>query len=302
MPVADRNRADFNFAGGVAFCHKHFGGHIDGHFGEHVGGFDYTIAMPVMSAPHNLSRIDALLRRANAPCAGRVEWFEQIDSTNNWLMKQDDIHARICIADEQTAGRGRRGRSWQAARATAILMSLGWSLGTTNGADAGGLSLVSGLAIVAALRDVGIDSIGLKWPNDIIAVERGEKLGGVLCELHRNRCIVGWGINFSTAAEMERRIDLISLGCTADRDELAAGLAIAHCDYLRRFCAHGFAQFVDEWNALNVHRDVAVSVHSPHDNYHGIARGVDDDGALLVDVGGNGKRRVVGGEISVRAV
>ena len=251
---------------------------------------------------HNLERIDALLRAAGVVCAGKVAWFGEIDSTNSWLMQQRSVHGRVCLAELQTAGRGRRGRSWRAPRSSSVLLSLDWRLAGSAAAWAG-LSLVSGLAVVAGLGRVGVDSVGLKWPNDVIA--RGRKLGGVLTELSGGRCVVGMGINVALpppdpALVVPAWIDLKTLGHDVDRDALAAALMVSHCDYLRRFCDHGFAAFVAEWNDLNVHRDRPVSVESPTESFQGIVRGVDAGGALLIDRDGV-RRRMVSGEVSLRA-
>ncbi len=262
---------------------------------------------------HNPARIDALLQRAGVVCAGRVHWFGEIGSTNSWLMEQRDVHGRVCIAEWQTAGRGRRGRSWRAPWGSSVLLSIGWRLGDAAAAAATGLSLVSGLAIVDALRRAGVDSVGLKWPNDLIA--RGQKLGGVLTELRGANCVVGMGINVTLplveAAAAGERIDLQSLICDRDsdrdridRDGLAAALIISHCRYLRRFCKGGFAQFVAEWNALNVHAGRAVSVELPAgpaaESFSGIVRGVDRHGALIVEQDG-ARRRIISSEASIRA-
>lgn len=250
---------------------------------------------------HHLERINALLARAGVAAAGRVSWFGEIDSTNTWLMRQAEVHARVCLAEWQSAGRGRRGRSWRATRSAAVLLSIGWDLGNANAA---GLSLVSGLAVVAALRRSGLHSAGLKWPNDVM-VRNGEiesKLGGVLTELRGTRCVVGVGINVKMPAAdaTAGRADLQSLGYAADRDQLAADLIIAHCRHLQRFRRLGLAPFVDEWNQLHIHRNRAVSVRLPGELLHGIARGIDRHGALIIDQDG-GRRRIISGQASVRA-
>lgn len=251
---------------------------------------------------HNPERINALLRQAGAVSAGKVDWFGEIGSTNSWLMAQRDIHGRVCLAELQTAGRGRRGRSWQAPRSSSVLLSMGWCLGD---AAATGLSLVSGLAIVDGLRRAGVDSVGLKWPNDVMA--RGKKLGGVLTELSGARCVVGMGINVTMPPpprDQDRpapdRVDLQSLGHDIDRDVLAAALIVSHCRYLWRVCGGGFAQFVEEWNGLNVHRDQPVTVELPSASFDGIVRGIDPGGALIIDQNGV-RRRVISGEARVRA-
>lgn len=270
--------------------------------------------------PHDADKIDALLARAGAPAAGRVAWFERIDSTNTWLMNQPDAHARVCIAEWQSAGRGRRGRVWRAPAGRAVLLSIGWNLA---GAAATGLSLVSGVAALSALRELGVESARLKWPNDILA--GGGKLGGILTELNGARCVIGMGVNVAAAEASPEaspepaaeaspepspesphdppRIDLRALGFDIDRDQLAAALIAAHCDYLRRFCAAGLAAFVGEWNAAHAYRGraVAVQLPGPGESFYGIARGIDADGALIVDADG-GRRRIISGEARVRAV
>lgn len=255
-----------------------------------------------------------MLQRARVPCAGRVSWFEQIDSTNRWLLEQPDLHACVCLTEWQTAGRGSRGRSWQAAPSSSVLLSIGWHFAAT-----AGLSLVSGLAVVNALGRVGVQSVGLKWPNDIIAGERNprgsvangvslgaQKLGGVLTELKGTRGVVGMGINvtmLAVAASSARdgRVNLAALGHTIDRDLLAAELIISHCDYLQRFCEGGFGQFIAEWNELNVYRDQRVSVALPDEAFGGVVQGVDGSGALIIDQDGV-QRRVISGQATVRAL
>ena len=256
---------------------------------------------------HSPEQIDALLQQAGVASAGKVHWFAEIDSTNSWLMKQRNIHAKVCLTEWQSAGRGRRGKSWRAPRSSAVLLSIGWNLGD---ATATGLSLVSGLAIVDGLRRIGVDALGLKWPNDLMA--RGKKLGGVLTELSGANAVVGMGINVSIPPSASERIagertDLRALGHAIDRDRLAAALIISHCRYLRRFCERGFAQFVGEWNALNSHGNRAVSVRLPSESFTGIVRGIDAGGALIVEQDGGGggaplRRRIISSEASVRAL
>jgi len=314
---------------------------------------------------HDLEKINALLTRAGAVAAGRVDWFAVIDSTNTWLLRQPDAHARVCIAEWQSAGRGRRGRVWSAPASGAVLLSVGWRMPSAAG---GGLSLVSGLAALDALRKLGVDCIGLKWPNDVVAVadsgdgggdgggDTGDgaattvigKLGGILTELNGDRGVIGMGINVAAATSPTpalspsptpsptpspsptsspspspspsptpslsptpspspesphelSRIDLHSLGFRLDRDRLAAELIISHCDYLRRFCAAGLPAFVDEWNAAHAYRDRSVTVKLPAESLQGVARGIDVDGALLIDCTG-ARRRVFSGEATLRAV
>ncbi|MGR3985204.1 MAG: biotin--[acetyl-CoA-carboxylase] ligase [Gammaproteobacteria bacterium] len=159
------------------------------------------------------------------------------------------------------------------------------------------MSLLSGLAAVAALRRAGVKGIGLKWPNDLIAA--GKKLGGVLTELRGGDCVIGIGLNVIMPPMAREWTSLQALGYEIDRDSLAAALIISHCRFLRRFCSGGFAQFAGAWRRLDVHRGRAVSVQSPRERFDGIARGIDERGALLIEQHG-AVRRVISGEVSLR--
>lgn len=249
---------------------------------------------------HNPKRIDALLRRAGAECAGKVHWFAEIDSTNSWLMAHRE-HAAVCIAEWQSAGRGRRGKAWRAPPSGAVLLSIGWELG---GVPAAGLSLLGGLAGVEGLWRAGVPGVGVKWPNDLVTHSR--KLGGVLTELRGGYAVIGMGVNVATpprelAATLQT--DLQLLGYNIDRDLLAAEIIIALCGYLREFCARGgFAPFVEEWNALNIHNRDIVIVQLPNETFTGIVTGVDESGALFIDSGDSGgTRRIFSSEARIRA-
>lgn len=258
---------------------------------------------------HNVQRINEILRGAGVVCAGRVHWFARVDSTNSWLLRQGEVHGRVCITEAQSAGRGSRGRIWRAWRG-AVLVSIGWRLEGEGGVavPASGLSLVSGLAVVEAVRKTGGGGgaeggtegfgVGLKWPNDLLAQNcgeglRGKKVGGILVELKEGNAVIGVGLNVCPPMDAEAGIaeeagawaDLQSLGYGGGdgyRDALVANLLIAHCDYLQRFCATGFGQFVGEWNALNVQQGMAVSVTLGDEVMRGVVEGVDAEGALLL--------------------
>ena len=104
----------------------------------------------------------------------QIEVFETIGSTNTYLLGLDGVANRVCLAKRQTAGRGRRGRTWQSRASGSVLMSMGWEF---NGQDLSGLSLVCGLASVWALREFGLAGVALKWPNDLLVNEK--KLAGI---------------------------------------------------------------------------------------------------------------------------
>lgn len=136
-----------------------------------------------------------------APCIDqfnlRLELFSSIDSTNSYLLRHSDLAGRICVAELQTQGRGRRGRAWVSPYAQNVYLSIGW------GFDGGvavieGLSLAVGVAIAHALQKQGVSGIELKWPNDVLYC--GKKLAGILIEMVGDpsgycQVVIGVGVN-----------------------------------------------------------------------------------------------------------
>jgi BirA family transcriptional regulator, biotin operon repressor / biotin---[acetyl-CoA-carboxylase] ligase len=155
--------------------------------------------------------------------------------------------------------------------------------------------------------------VGLKWPNDLIGA--GGKLGGILIEMRTEsggpvQLVIGIGLNVAVGSEMRAQLaaagvsatDLESLagGHAPDRNALVAALLDAGVAAVSEFSRAGFAPFREEFAVADVLRDRAVSLHGSGPVDSGIARGVEADGALLVEHGGQ-VHRVVAGEVSVRA-
>ncbi len=248
-------------------------------------------------------------------CLDSVEIYGSIESTNTYLLDKTPPpagHMDACVAEFQTQGRGRRQRSWVAPYASGICLSLGWTCEAVPPAVST-LSLVIGVAVRRALAACGVDEIRLKWPNDIIF--RGSKLGGVLTELRHGardavRIVAGVGINVSLPGEVRRMIDRTAkISCTdlteaaggpkPNRDRVAAELILALSTAVRKFDQSGFAAFKDEWRQLDVTDGQQVELIDGEEYYAGTACGIDDDGALLVDVAGT-QRRFLAGDVSLR--
>lgn len=236
-----------------------------------------------------------------------VHW--QLDSTSSELLRRATSDARdhlACLAEVQSAGRGRRGRGWRLPLGGGIALSL------LKRFDAGmaplaGLSLVAGIAAVRALADCGVGGIGLKWPNDLVA--GGRKLGGILVELGGDaigpcHAVVGIGVNvrLGEGAGIDQPwTDLASL--TPDlpsRNRLAARLVARLIESLDRFAESGFAAFAAEYARHDVLRDRPVQLLRGERRDCGLARGVDARGALRVAFA-DGERAIDSGEVSVRA-
>lgn len=237
-----------------------------------------------------------------------VHW--QIDSTSSELLRRaatDPRDGLACLAEVQSAGRGRRGRTWRMPLGGGLALSL-LKRFEDGMAALGGLSLVAGVAAVQALADCGFDGIGLKWPNDLLA--HGRKLGGILVELGGDatgpcHAVIGIGLNLrldaQAAAIDQPWIDLATLarGGTLSRNDIAARLLARLGAALERFQAEGFAAFAEAYARLDLLRGRPVRVLRAHGHEDGVACGIDERGALRVAFA-DGERSVDGGEVSVR--
>lgn len=214
----------------------------------------------------------------------------------------------VLVLDRQTAGRGRRGRSWSSSPEASLTFSLLWRF------DGGverlaGLSLAVGVALVRALNAFGVRGATLKWPNDILL--DGRKLAGILVELSSERrgmvSVIGIGINLAPpptdlvldvpAAALSEALPVLP-----DRHVLLAQILAELAPALDRFARDGFSAFRDDWQALHAWQDREVAVlRDGKVEMAGICRGADADGALLVDTA-TGLTRCLSGDISLRAV
>lgn len=246
-----------------------------------------------------------------AACRFDVDALDACDSTNSEAMRRaaaGQASGTVVVADIQHAGRGRRGRRWLSAPADSLTFSIVWRF-DPRAISLSGLSLAVGVAIVRALSSLGLADVGLKWPNDILRRDAGSwrKLAGVLVELTTDRrgvaAVIGIGLNL-VAPEGELDLPAAGLGDVGrpapDRHVLLAALLIELAAVLDAFTADGFAAFADEWSAQHAFADEPVRIlEDGRELLAGICRGVDREGALLVEVGGR-IERCLSGDVSVR--
>jgi BirA family biotin operon repressor/biotin-[acetyl-CoA-carboxylase] ligase len=238
--------------------------------------------------------------------------LDHVPSTNAHLMgwaQNGAPHRAMVTAEWQSEGRGRRGRTWHAGLGSGLMFSFLWRSGRP-AAELSGLSLAVGVALVKTLRAAGLAGAGVKWPNDILV--DGAKLAGVLIELTGDMlgpstAIVGVGVNVQggeqltgqvgqPVTDLQRHLGAVSR--TALFLDLVSGLDAG----LALFEESGFSAFQDDWQACHVHQDREVMIHSSHgDAVSGYARGVDEQGALLLETPA-GLQRFHSGEVSLRAV
>lgn len=239
-----------------------------------------------------------------------IKLFDEIDSTNTALMaaaQQGAPSGMVYAAERQTAGRGRRGRSWHGELGGTLMCSLLWrfNLGV---ADLSGLSLAVGLAVARALDRLGVPGAALKWPNDIVC--RQGKLGGILIELSGDTLgpsavVIGLGINLrlsdaARGALDQAAFDLAGLGFAGDRNALLAALLVELAELLPAFERSGFAPLAPEWESRHALQQAQAYLLLPNgERVAGTVRGVAADGALRFHTP-EGERRVHAGEVSLR--
>lgn len=216
----------------------------------------------------------------------------------------DRLGAYVCLAEFQSRGRGRRGRQWVSPLACNLYMSALWEF-EEGAAVLEGLSLAVGVAVARVLKCLGVEGVSLKWPNDIFL--NGLKVGGILLEMTGDpagRCQVVVGIGLNVAMPAQPDIDqpwtaLKSVRDDISRNRLASSLIDELLVLLSSYTGQGFAAYREEWLRLDAFAGRSVKVIAGNNETLGIASGVADNGALLLDVEGV-QKSFYGGELSLR--
>lgn len=242
----------------------------------------------------------------------RLEILDSVDSTNAELMRragQGYAAGMVCTAEQQTAGRGRRGRQWVSPYASNLYLSLLWEF-SQGAAALEGLSLAVGVAVARALRACAVPNVQLKWPNDVLY--GGAKLGGILLEMTGDaagncQVVIGVGLNVAMPAAAAGAIDqawtdiaTITANQHPGRNRLLAALLNELLPLVADFEQQGFTRWRDDWQSLDAFAGAAVVLNTGATQMAGIARGVDERGALQLETT-TGMQSVYGGEISLRA-
>ncbi|MFD2191343.1 biotin--[acetyl-CoA-carboxylase] ligase [Pistricoccus aurantiacus] len=277
---------------------------------ETVQGSGYRLKKPLelLHGPDILSGLSC-----NARCQlERLFVEETLPSTNRYLHErfaQGAGHAEACLAEQQTAGQGRRGRAWLCPWGQGLLLSLGWKFeGSANTLE--GLSLAIGVGVAEVLEHQGV-LVALKWPNDILLCNQMNcaKLGGILLEIRGNlagpcNVVIGLGLNVSLPSSVRQQLDqpvaaLHDQAPLVSRNRLAADLLEKLLGLLKSFEVRGFEPWQEAWNTRNVYAGCEIVVFQGKERYIARAGGVDKAGNL--EVWREGKiHRLTGGEISVR--
>ncbi|AUV03164.1 bifunctional biotin--[acetyl-CoA-carboxylase] ligase/biotin operon repressor BirA [Phytobacter ursingii] len=240
---------------------------------------------------------------------GKVAVLPVIDSTNQYLLDRiSELRSGdACVAEYQQAGRGRRGRKWFSPFGANLYLSMYWRL-EQGPAAAIGLSLVIGIIMAEVLQELGAEKVRVKWPNDLYLGDR--KLAGILVELTGKtgdaaQIVIGAGINLSMRhAESDvinqGWVNLQEAGVVIDRNTLAVRLINALRSALQSFEQEGLSPWLSRWKKLDNFIDRPVKLIIGEREIFGISRGIDAQGALLLEQDGVIKPWM-GGEISLRS-
>ena len=240
--------------------------------------------------------------------------FDTITSTNSYLSNSfDNLLCTnklipVVVSELQTDGRGRRGRRWKTGLGDSLTFSILWKF-DQGASSLSGLSLVISLAIIRVLRGFSIQSIGLKWPNDVLLLTN--KLAGTLVELRGEMCgptyaVIGIGLNLKLSRIIKSHIDqpssdlFLATGMQFDRNIVLAVLLSELRQVLIIFTQLGFSFFQDEWNSYHLYKDKHVILTLPDmTTIEGVVDNINVDGSLNL-VTPTGRKSFNVGDISLR--
>lgn len=232
-----------------------------------------------------------------------IDVFTLIDSTNRYLL-ENAYNGQVCLAEYQSAGRGQHGRTWLAPWGGSLCMSMSYHY--RQAPVLSGLSLALAIAVAQCLRSLGA-AVQVKWPNDIYW--QGRKLAGLLIETRRltQRCelVFGLGLNCHLPNDIaigQPWTDLetaLTEQAVPNRNTLAASLLNACWPVLQHFPQTGLSPYLPQWLSLDALYQQSVQVITPLETIQGRACGIDQYGALQVQVGGQ-RRCYQWGEVSIR--
>lgn len=266
----------------------------------------------LISMPDFLSK-EILQEQIETQWAGReILFLDTVDSTNDEAKRQADAgagHGTLIVAETQTAGKGRRGRSFDSPKHTGVWMSLVIK-DDIEPANASMLTLVMGLAVAKAVETVTELRPQIKWPNDLIL--QGKKLCGILTEMSMqmdciNHIVIGVGINVHNESFPEEICSVatsvfLENGKKASRGKLMAQVLRQFEHYYDIFMeTQDLSRLMNEYNACLLNRGKQVKVLAPKGEYLGQALGVNAEGELIVETEDQ-VRMVSSGEVSVRGV
>lgn len=267
----------------------------------------------IVACPDTIAAEEVESRLHTGRMGHPVVYYEEVTSTNQVIKKlaeEGAMEGTLVTADKQNQGKGRAGRVWTSQSGANIAMSL--LLRPKISPDRISMvTLVMGLAVACACRELYGMDVGIKWPNDVVV--NGKKICGILTEMSTelmavNYVVIGTGINVNeTEFPEEIREKATSLRLELGRKMNRAELMACCMKYFETFYdqfleAGDLSPLREQYNELLLNRNRGVRVLEPGKEYTGVARGINQKGELLVEKEDGSRMAVYAGEVSVRGV
>lgn len=274
-----------------------------------ISGKGYRLERPLELLAQ--SQIETMLSPDHQALISQWHIHDSLDSTNSYLLAQTTDTTPLgiaCLAEHQTAGKGRRGRQWVSPYGSNIYLSLRWRFLHGGIASTHGLSLAVGVAVMRALHQQQVPAVGLKWPNDIVS--QGKKLGGILIEVSGEAdgpctAVIGIGLNLHLpAADAESisqawtDIGKITGHSPISRNALAGSLLGHLLDITNGYENIGLKAYLDEWRQYDALQGQPATLYLGQQQLNGVVMGVDDLGLLLLKKPDGNVQAYASGEIS----
>ena len=274
-----------------------------------VSGKGYRLDYPLELL--DLTSINRLLSKDHQSLISTLEIHDSLNSTNSYLVdyaQQQAASGFVCFAEHQSAGKGRRGRTWVSPYGSNLYMSILWRFQQGGIAATAGLSLAVGVAVIRALKQHHIHEVSLKWPNDIYS--QGKKLGGILIEVSGETdgpcsAVIGLGLNLFLPASEAQTIDQawtdltkVTGTVTLSRNQLAATLLNHIIDIVNGFETVGIQAYLDEWRSYDCLKGQAATLYIGQQQIEGIVEGIDDNGLILIKRADGAIQAFASGEVS----
>lgn len=268
---------------------------------ESIPGRGYRLAQPLELL--DIGRLQKIAGPTYNLCL-----LDSVDSTNEHAKRlvKEGSKVNLVVSEEQTYGRGRRGRQWLSPYGCNLYLSLVWPV-TEGMRQLEGLSLAVGLAVLRAITAFGVEKAGLKWPNDVLVGK--EKIAGILLELvgdlaDQSSVIIGIGINVNmqkTTLEIGQPWTSVSqcIGASASRHEVLNALLLELGSILKLQAKHGFSALRREWESKHLWQGLSVTLSSVGASIEGRITGINDRGELGIATQ-QGVEYFAGGELTLR--
>lgn len=323
----DKNKTAYKILQQLADGHFHSGQALGKQFGitrsgvwkaiqqlENVGVDIHAITGKGYRLPHRIDLLDAATIQSHLSPSTQTELDDLIvlsstASTNDYLQKRISATEKkiACFSEHQTAGRGRRGRTWVGGYASSLCLSLLWPF-DKDPHELMGLSLVSAIAVLRSLNAYGVKDLTLKWPNDILWQQK--KLAGILVDLiaePHSQCntIIGVGLNTYIPTALSQHItqpwtDLAKITeQPVKRNQLASLLLNQLIASIHQFEHEGIRPFLEEWQRYDTLRGKKITVNTVTAPIVGIMQGISEQGALLVEVEHGEIKHFLSGDVSL---